>query len=115
MQVILKESGLKVLSPFNIKDNNPCSEVEIWHHTEILPERVTWMVLYYAVTSKRNLHLQPCSTIYNGYSTCVAMMQYQMDDVTLDIIRGIDTIRRWACALSRGIFKSKCVHVLMLK
>ena len=38
-----------------------------------------------------------------------------MDDITLDIIRGIDTIKRWACALSWGICKSDHVHVLMLK
>ena len=77
---------------------------------EILPERVTQMALYYAVTSQRNLHLQPRSAIYSGYSTGAAMTQYGMDDITLDIIRGIDAIRRWACALSQGIHKSKRVH-----
>ena len=116
MQVILKESGLKVLSQCNIKDNNPCSEVEIWlGRMEILPGRVTQMALYYTVTSKRNPHVQPHSAIYSGYSACVAMMQYEMDDVTLDTIRGIDAIRRWVCALSRGICKSKHVHVLDAK
>ena len=82
---------------------------------EILPERVTWMALYYTVTSKGNPCLWPCSTIYSGYSTCVAMMQYEMDDITLDVIRGIDTIRRWVCALSWEFRKSEHVHVLMLK
>ena len=73
------------------------------------------MALYYTVTSKRNPCLQPHSTIYSGYSTHVAMIQYEMDDITLDVIRGIDAIRRWAFALSWGICKSEHVHVLMLK
>ena len=43
------------------------------------------------------------------------MMQYGNVDVTLDIIRGIGTIRRGAHALLWGVHKSGCIHVLMLK
>ena len=81
---------------------------------EILPERVTWITLYNAVTSKENLHLQPHSMIYSGYSTHAVMTQYGNADVTLDIIRGIDAIRTGACALSQGLCKSGCFCVLML-
>ena len=81
---------------------------------EILLERVTQIALYNAVTSKDNPHLQPHSTIYSGYSACAVMMQYGNADVTLDIIRGIDTIRTGAHALSQGLCKSGCFHVLML-
>ena len=73
------------------------------------------MALYNAVTSKENPHLWPCSTIYSGYSAHAVMTQYGNVDITLDIIRGIDTIRRGAHALLQGIHKSGCIHVLMLK
>ena len=43
------------------------------------------------------------------------MMQYGNVDVTLDIIRGIDVIRRGAHALSWGIRESGCINVLMPK
>ena len=82
---------------------------------EILPERVTWIALYNAVTSKENPCLWPGSVIYSGYSACVVMMQYGNTDITLDIIRGIDAIRIGACALPWGLRKSGCFHVLMLK
>ena len=60
---------------------------------EILPERVTWIALYNAVTSKENLCLWPHSAIYSGYSAHAVMTQYGNADITLDIIRGIDTIQ----------------------
>ena len=72
---------------------------------EILPERVTQIALYNAVTSKENQYLWPCSMIYRGYSTCVVMMQYGNTDVMLDIIRRIDAIRTGACALLRDSMK----------
>ena len=81
---------------------------------EILLERVTWIALYNAVTSKENPHLQPHSVIYSGYSTCAVMMQYGNADITLDIIRGIDAIRTGACALSQGPRESGRFRVLML-
>ena len=81
---------------------------------EILPERVTWIALYNAVTSKENPCLWPCSMIYSGYSTHVVMMQYGNADIMLDIIRGIDTIRTGAHALSWGLCKSGHFHVLTL-
>ena len=59
---------------------------------EILLERVTWIALYSAVTSKENLHLWPSSMIYSGYSTRVVMMQYGNTDVTLDVMRVIAII-----------------------
>ena len=43
------------------------------------------------------------------------MMQYGNVDVTVDVIRGIDAIRRGAHALLQGIRKSGCICVLMLK
>ena len=73
---------------------------------EILPERVTQIALYNAVTSKENPHLWPHSVIYSGYSTHAVMMQYGNADVMLDIIRGIDAIRTGAHALSWGLHKS---------
>ena len=83
---------------------------------EILLERVTWIALYNAVTSKENPHLQPGSMIYSGYSAHVVpvMMQYGNTDITLDVIRGIDAIRTGARALSWGLHESGCSHVLML-
>ena len=42
-------------------------------------------------------------------------MQYGNVDITLDVIRGIDTIRRGAHAVSWGICESGCIHVLMPK
>ena len=42
-------------------------------------------------------------------------MQYGNVDVTLDIIRGIDAMRRGACALWWGIRESGCICVLMPK
>ena len=57
---------------------------------EILLERVTQMALYNTVTSKRKpTSVQPCSTIYSGYSAHAVKMQYGDVDVTLDVIRGI--------------------------
>ena len=81
---------------------------------QILLERVTWIALYNAVTSKENLCLQPRSVIYSGYSAHAVMMQYGNADVTLDIIRGIDTIRTGACALSQGLCESGCFCGFML-
>ena len=81
---------------------------------EIVPERVTWIALYNAVTSQENPHLQPHSAIYSGYSACAVMMQYGNADVMLDIIRGIDAIRTVACALLWGLCKSGHFCVLML-
>ena len=72
---------------------------------EILPERVTWIALYNTVTSKENPCLWPCSMIYSGYSTHAVMMQYGNADITLDIIRGIDTIRTGTCALLWGTLR----------
>ena len=69
----------------NIKDNNPCSEVEIQPVTQRYSQRVTWMALYNAVSSNRNLHLLPHSAIYSGYSAHVAMTQYGKGDITSDI------------------------------
>ena len=43
------------------------------------------------------------------------MMQYGNVDLTLDVIRGIDTIRRGAHALSWGICASGHICVLMPK
>ena len=81
---------------------------------EILPERVTWIALYNAVTSKENLHLWPHSMIYSGYSTCVVMTQCGNADITLDIIGRIDAIRTGAHALLWGPCKSGHFCVLML-
>ena len=81
---------------------------------EILQERVTWTALYNAVTSKENLHLLPHSMIYSGYSACAVMMQYRNTDVMLDVIRGIDTIRTGAHALSWGLCESGHFYFLML-
>ena len=98
----------------NIKDNNPCGEVEIRLVTEILLERVTRIALYNAVTSKENPCLPPGSAIYSGYSAHAVMMQYGNTDIMLDVIRGIDAIRTEACALSRGLHESGRFRVLML-
>ena len=81
---------------------------------EILPERVTQIALYNAVTSKENPCLWPGSMIYSGYFTHAVMMQYGNTDVTLDIIRGIDAIRTGAHVLSQGLHESGCFCVLML-
>ena len=43
------------------------------------------------------------------------MTQYGNVDITLDVIRGIDAIRRGAHALSRGIRKTGHICVLMSK
>ena len=80
---------------------------------EILPERVTWIALYNAMTSKENPHLQPHCMIYSGYSACAVMMQHGNIDVMLDIIR-IGAIRTGSHALSQGLCESGCFHVLML-
>ena len=84
---------------------------------EILPERVTLMALYNAVTSKENPHLWHCSTIYSGYSTCVVMTQYGNVDVILDVMRGIDTIRTGAHALLWEVCEGGrfCVPVLKIE
>ena len=42
-------------------------------------------------------------------------MQYGNVDITLDVIRGIDAIRRGAHALLWGIHETGCIHVLMPK
>ena len=55
-----------------------------------LPERVTQIALYSAVTSKENQHLQPSSTIYSGYSAHVVMMQYGNTDVKWSWSHGAD-------------------------
>ena len=70
---------------------------------EILPERVTQIALYNAMTSKENLHLQPHRMIYSGYSTHVVMMQYGNADFMLNVIRGIDAIRTGACGILWGL------------
>ena len=81
---------------------------------EILLERVTWIALYNAVTSKENPHLPSGSTIYSGYSVCAVMIQYGNTDITLDVIRGLDAIRTGACALLWGLCESGRFCVLML-
>ena len=81
---------------------------------EILPERVTWIALYNTVTSKENPCLQPGSVIYSGYSAHVVMMQYGNNDITLDVIRGIDAIRTGAHVLLQRLCESGHFHVLML-
>ena len=81
---------------------------------EILPERVAQITLYNAVTSKENLRLQPGSAIDSGYSAHVVMMQYGNADITLNVIRGIDTIRTEVHALLWELHKSGSFHVLML-
>ena len=43
------------------------------------------------------------------------MMQYENVDVTLDVVRGIDAIRRGAHALLQGTCESGRIRVLMLK
>ena len=113
--MILTLSRLKVLPQTNIKDNNLCSEVEIWPVTEILQERVTQIALYkQCLAERKNPHLLACSTFYSGYSTCVVMMQNGNNDIMMDVIRAIDTIRTRAHALSWGLHKSGCFCVLML-
>ena len=81
---------------------------------EILPGRVTWIALYSAVTSKKNPCLWPSSVIYSHYSTHAVMMQYGNNDVTLDVIRGIDAIRTGACTLLWSHRESGHFRVLML-
>ena len=63
------------------------------------------MALYSAITGKGNLCLQPSSAFYSGYSAHVVVMQEREDDIMQDIIEGLNAIRRWSHALSRGSVK----------
>ena len=81
---------------------------------EILQERVTQIALYKQCLAKRNPCLLACSTFYSGYSTCAVVTQNGNNDIMMDVIRAIDTIRTRAHALLWGLRKSGRFCVLML-